>query len=212
MISAFKLNRMKRKDLLQYAEKIGCEIEAGMQRPAIIAAIKARQGSSNETAAALPAPREPGNKQLFDDLTLQPGTTDAGTDDPLDTSGDPSPGPGRKPGKTNEQCKLDKLPTEANRSVKYALKYIFKIWSKAVDCPAIELDEDELQEYAVDTTQFLEYHGIMIPQGLHVDGKFVLGGIELIGSRVVMVKAHKERMKRLKEKEQQKEQAGDVQG
>jgi len=196
--SVYKLSRMKKEELLRLAADYGCQISPDAKRTEVLDAVKSKIQSGSQPAAA--PSKQPGNAALFDELT-QPGE-DAAEEQQGDHGG-PRAGAGRIPGKSNLQCRIDNLPTEPNRSIVYIIKYFFKLWSAATDCKEIALDDDELKEFAVDTTQFLEYHGIRIPEGVAVDGKFILGGLELVGGRVMILKAHKARLKRQAEKEQQ---------
>jgi hypothetical protein len=198
---------MKKDELLRTAAQYGCEITPGTLRPDIIKAIQAKQQQGGPQPAAT-VTRTPGNPQLFDELTEK---TDSGGS-PGTPQADPQRNPpGRRPGVTLEQSRIDNLTTEPNRTVEYVIKWIFKFWAGAVGCTEIALDAEELKEFSVDTTQFLEYHGIIIPQGLAVDGKFIIGGLEKIGSRVMMTKAHKARMKAQQEKaEKEKKDAANV--
>lgn len=198
-----KISRMKKNELFKLAEQFP-DVQVpthGRVRELLAEQLIEKVKSGQPPMAAVPVTvKQPGNQQLFDELT-QPGDAVPDADTPKETRGGARPGAGRKPGKSNEICKIDNLPTEPNRTIVYALKWIFKLWASAVDCKEIALDADELQEFAVDTTQFLEYHGIIIPQGLAVDTKFVLGSVELIGGRVMIHKAHKARLKKKAEKE-----------
>lgn len=188
--TAYKLGRMKKEELVSIASQLNCQIEPNAKRPEILEAVKAKIQAGVEPA---PAPqvqeRKAGNKKLFEELTT-PDTDTEKTEQGSDRGG-ARVGAGRKPGKTLEQSKLDALPVEPNRTVEYVIKYLFKFWAGAVGCPEIALDDDELKEFAVDTTQMLEYHGLTLPQGLHIDGKFLIGGCELFGSRIIMHKIHK---------------------
>lgn len=210
-LTPYKVGRMKLAELIQLAARFGCSLDSAAKRPDYIEAIneKLRAGQAPTAPGAGPD-REPGNKQLFDALTQPAGNDPSGDvcdDEPeTDRRGGPRDGAGRKPGVTLEQTRLDKLPATANRTVIYVIKWLFKSWAAIADCSEIALDQDELDEFAVDTTQFLEYHGIRIPQGLAVDTKFVIGGCELVGGRFFMHKAHKSRVKA---QQQQKEEASD---
>ncbi len=210
-VSVRQLFRMKKEDMLRLAAEWGVENVGDKRREELFKMLRDRLAAGIELPAA--AVREPGNKELFKELTaetdpagpVQADTPEPGPDEKVvlevDARGGARPGAGRKIGKTNEQCKIDNLSKEPNLTVQYAVKWIFKFWARLADCPEIVLDEEELQEFSVDTTQFLEWHHIKIPQGLAIDGKFIGGGLELFGGRVAILKAHKARLKKQKEQE-----------
>lgn len=207
-LTPWKINRMRKPDLLKLAAQYP-DIEiprtgAVCQQLKKVLAEKIKAGES--PAEPTPAPVQVGDPALFDELTSPAGDDDhAQQPEPEQPAGSgrggSRPGAGRKPGVTLEQSRIDHLPTEPNRTVIYVIKWVFRLWATVADCKEIALDDDELREFATDTTQFLEYHGIRIPQGLAVDGKFILGGCELIGSRVMMHKVHKQKIKAQKEKQ-----------
>jgi hypothetical protein len=201
-LTAYKISRMKKHELFKAAAAYGCDITADTKRPEIIKALldKIKTGQQPQCATV---ETNPGNKRLFEELTEPaPETAESGEPEAAEPAkrGGFRPGAGRKPGVTVEMSRIDNLPVEPNRTVEYVVKWLFKSWSILADCKEIALDDEELREFSVDTTQFLEYHGIRIPQGLAVDGKFILGGCELVGSRLMIHKAHKHRIKQQEKK------------
>lgn len=204
-LTNWKVSRMKLVELKRLAAQYDVQMPAGAKRPEYIAMILEKLSAGEMPAAVETIDSRPvGNKELFNELTADTGGPESTE---LQTKrGGFREGSGRKPGVTQEQSRIDNLPTSANRSVEYFIKWFFKVWANLADCKEIELDEDELTEFSVDTTQFLEYHNIKIPQGLAVDSKFVIGGFELIGGRFMINKAHKARMKAQAEKENTEQQ------
>lgn len=208
-LTPWKISKLKKVELMQLAAQYpDIQVpESGQVRQFLVKALTEKIRSGQQPTEPAAPIRTPGNKQLFDELTA-PGTeVDLSADSPIpkETRGGPRPGAGRKPGVTAEMSRIDNLSTEPNRTVIYFTKWIFKVWAGIADCKEIALDEDELKEFATDTTQFLEYHGIKIPQGMAVDSKFILGGCELFGGRAMMHKAYKARMKKQAEKQEQEE-------
>ena len=197
MITPRKIQRMKKDELLQLAEKLGCEVPAGALRPELVDICIAKISAEPVAVESPQISREPGDRELFNQLTAgdgqQGGAGESSGGQPEGTHGGARLGAGRKPGKTNDECRLDNLPAEPNRTVKDFYKWLFRIWARVADCKEIELDSDELNELSLDTTHFLEYHGIKIPQGLSVDTRFIISNFEAVGTRIAIHKAHKAR-------------------
>ncbi len=206
-LSNYKLNRMLKGDLWPIAEKLDCKLDPKAKKPEIIAAIKVKQAQGVPQVQAVQ--RVPGDKQLFEQLTLPEAAESAEPYRPEPAGpgrGGKREGSGRKPNVSNDQSRIDNLTTEPNRTVKIGLKWIFKTLARAVDCKAIALDAEELHEFAVDITQCMQYHKITIPEGIAIDGKLILTSVEMFGSRYAMYKAHKARMEKQKEKEKSNDQ------
>ena len=189
IISKNKLTRMKQEDRIKHAATLeGCEIPPGADKTTTVDLILAAQGNGVKAKPA--STRTPGNDDLFDQLT-QPDSEEHADLPKKDPRGGSREGSGRIPGISNEQSKIDNLPTQPNRAIKATIKTAFDFWAKFIGCPAMKLDKEELEELAIDWTQVFELYGLKIPEGIAIPGKAALSTASTISSRVAMKEMHK---------------------
>lgn len=181
---------MKRQALTDLCGSNGIDVVDGWNRPDMIQALIDRRNQGN----ALVQPAVPGDRKLFDELT-EPVDSE-GPDlmgnaepaaEPKKQVGGYRPGAGRKPGVTQEQSRIDNLPTTANRTVLYLVRAISMIMVRLYRCDELAMGDDECDRVAVAVTRSMEFHGFAVPQGAAVDIECAGVLFEVGAPRAIMI-------------------------
>ena len=177
---------MKKADLTKLASTNGIELSPAMKRDEIIELIvKQKHGP----VLPLVEPRQPGDRAEFEKLTAQgePAINDSQTKPTGSGRGGARFGAGRKPGVTLEQSRIDNLPTSANRTIIYCVKFATVMLGMAFKNDDLALSDEEANRFGLTATRWMEFHGWKIPQGAAVDIEMAGVTAEIFAPRVVMI-------------------------
>lgn len=186
---------MKKAELLKLgsSKPFGLALDPSMNRAAVLAAVLEKHAT---LTIPVSAPKPAGNRAKFLALTTGGDPGEPAGDDaeeitietPVDGRGGAREGAGRKPGLTNDQCKIRNLPTTANESVREGVRLLGALLVLLFKSDDLAFTDSEIDRAALPLTRLLEYHGLSIPQSasVHLEAAGVVG--ELGGSRLFMIR------------------------